>query len=211
MIFLIFTLFLNVSSETIITYDNLMSSAKKHLDLNNFDEALAMANKARVLKPSSYDVFNLLGLISYNKNEFKESISYFKKANSIKKSASTYYNIGLAYSNLGDYKKSIVAYEKSTELDPGYKNSIQATASLYLKLKDVPKAINLYKTILETDPSSIDALVNIACLYAYNTVDLSELKIAQDYLNKAKTIEPENARLIKCLEIVDKNILAKRK
>lgn len=211
MFFLFFVLYFSVFSEAVITYDSLMSASKKHLELKNFDEALAMAGKARVLKPGSYDVYNLLGLISYNKNEFKEAISFFKKANSIKKTAATYYNIGLVYSNLGDYKKSIASYEKSSALDPTYKNSIKAIASLYVKLKDVPKAINVYKTILESDPTSFDALVNIGCLYAYNTSDTGELQTAKEYLTKAKTIDAENSRVNTCMELVDKNIMAKRK
>jgi len=197
-------------TEEIITYDSLMNNAYQHLRIKNYDEALALVNRARIIKPSS-EVFNLSGRINYEKGlqtkdtkYFNQAVDSFKRSINLKKTASSYYNLGLAYLNLSDSKKAIACFNKSKEIDPQYKNASSATALLFLKLGDILNAIEVYESILDEDSKSLDSLVNVACLYAYNSVAKDELRHAKAYAIKALEIEPENLRARDCLNNIER-------
>jgi len=194
-----------IFSEEIITYDSLINNANQHLRIGNYDEATLLVNRARIIKPS-YEVFNLSGRIYYQRaiktndeKYFKQAIESFRRSINFKKTAPAYYNLGLAYLNTKDSKKAIASFNKAKEIDPKYSNANTATALLFLKLGDILNAIEVYENILDEEPSNIDALVNVACLYAYNSVAKEELEHAKDYASRAIKLDEYNQRAKNCL------------
>jgi tetratricopeptide (TPR) repeat protein len=192
-----------------------MNNASQHLRIGNYDEALASANRARVLS-QTYEVYNLLARINYsigtkkdNKTYFKNAEENFKRALNLKKTAPAYYNLGLTYLNLEDKNNSIKAFNKAKEIDSKYEKASSAIALLYLKLGDIIAAIEVYENIINEDPNSIDALENIGCLYAYNSVGRDELEHAKSYINKALEINPNLDRASSCLKIIERTLTMK--
>ncbi|MFH1397019.1 MAG: putative PEP-binding protein, partial [Candidatus Omnitrophota bacterium] len=91
------------------------------------EEATLFLEEARSLSPNNSKVFNYLGLIAFQKDEFSLAIRYFEKAVSLKSDHSLYFNdLGSAYYFHGDYLLALKAFNEAIRLDEGnylaYKN-----------------------------------------------------------------------------------------
>ena len=96
------------------------------------------------------------------------------------------------YFNNKDYKKAIDEYLK---IQPPTVDSMLGAASAYQNMEDTPNAIEYYKKALELKPTDSEIAYYIGALYA----DDEKYTDAENYLNKALTLNKNNAKAFELL------------
>lgn len=96
------------------------------------------------------------------------------------------------YFNNKDYKKAIEEYLK---IQPATVDSMLGAASAYQNMDDIPNAIEYYKKALALKPTDSEIAYYIGALYA----DDERYADAENYLNKALTLNKNNAKAFELL------------
>ena len=91
-----------------------------------------------------------------------------------------------------DYKKAITEYLK---IQPATVESMLGVASAYQNMEDIPNAIEYYKKALALKPTDSEIAYYIGALYA----DDERYADAESYLNKALTLNKNNAKAFELL------------
>ncbi len=145
------------------SYNLLVNLARAHYNNNEKDMAHDLLIKAKGYKPIDEQVYNLLGLIEMDKQEYEESIEYFKKAIELEDdNLYVYNNISLAYIHIGEFKEAEKYIVKAVELDPFEPYVYNNAGVIYENLTRYEEALNYYNKALAVDPDYKKAEINLA-------------------------------------------------
>ncbi len=131
-----------------------------------------------------------LGDYYLQNNDINTAIKHYEMA--IKKDSlliPAYSNLATAYSIIGNKDKAIQTLENWIKLEPSNSRSYYLRALLYFELKNNEKAIADLNKAIELNPNDTRSMYNIATYYFQ---DKKDLQLAENYINKALTIEPNN-------------------
>lgn len=151
-----------------------------------------------------------LGNISTLKDNYNEAIKHYDKATTLLPDFfEAYRNKGLAYKLNKQPDKALEAYEKAHQLNPDDKKCMLNLGNIYsekcpsdkgfigfFKKGFCEKGENIYLKAIKTDKNYADAYVNLAYLY----LDQGKNEQAKDIIFKAKSIAPNDNRIITLLE-----------
>jgi tetratricopeptide (TPR) repeat protein len=99
-------------------------------DLNQPDEALQLAQKAKELAPENVSVDDTIGWAFYRKGLYRTAVSYLEKAAAKEPKALYRYHLGLAYWRAGEVKNGRQTLEAALRLDPNLPEASQARQAL---------------------------------------------------------------------------------
>ncbi|CAF1321878.1 unnamed protein product [Adineta steineri] len=158
-------------------------------------------------------IYNQLGSIKYNQEEYPEALTYFEKSLAINQKilpsnhlnlAMSYNNIGLVYYSMGDYPKALSSLEKALanrqQLLPSNHPHLGASylniGNVYSNTGDYPKALSYYEKALANRQQSLPSnhpdlgasYLNIGNVYS-NTDDYPK---TLSYYKKALTIQRQS-------------------
>jgi tetratricopeptide (TPR) repeat protein len=88
------------------------------LQLGRYDEAKRRFEKSVKLKNDYAEAVNNIGVVYYQKRNFKKAIAQYKKALAIRESASFYSNLGAAYFDQKHLDLAMEQYLRALQLDP---------------------------------------------------------------------------------------------
>ncbi|AKM81911.1 TPA: tetratricopeptide repeat protein [Candidatus Berkelbacteria bacterium] len=109
-------------SEKEMTVYGLLAQADDAFDRKSFIEAEELYVKAAANSPQDVHIFNRLGIIYLEQNNFYDAKEAFRQTVKLEeKKASHSVNLGLAYLGLKDYFKASQAFDQALVLDPGNK------------------------------------------------------------------------------------------
>ncbi len=98
---------------------------------NNLDEALKLAQTARLQLPSSPEVSDTLGWVYYKKGLPSLAVPIFRESvDKSPKNAVYRYHLGLAYAKSGHLEDARKALEQALALDPKFNGSADAQSVL---------------------------------------------------------------------------------
>lgn len=153
-------------------------SGKKAYDEKKYDSALVYLENVIKEKQTFADVYNMLGLLYYNKTRFEDAIKSFKQALLLNPNyTEAGLNLTVVFNELGRYDESAGVYEKAKEmrrddekyLDPFIKGKL---ANMHAELGKIYKDLGLYddaaeeyKKALNLRPEFIDIRVNLGVVY----------------------------------------------
>lgn len=173
---------------------------------NKLDDAITIYNEL-LKSDTTGEIYVNLAIAQNQKGEYNNAINTLKAAKtkfpnntqitttiaSIEQEA---VNNKLAkaadYFNNKDYKKAIDEYLK---IQPPTVDSMLGAASAYQNMEDTPNAIEYYKKALELKPTDSEIAYYIGALYA----DDEKYTDAENYLNKALTLNKNNAKAFELL------------
>ena len=173
---------------------------------NKLDDAITIYNEL-LKSDTTGEIYVNLAIAQNQKGEYNNAINTLKAAKtkfpnntqitttiaSIEQEA---VNNKLAkaadYFNNKDYKKAIDEYLK---IQPPTVDSMLGAASAYQNMEDTPNAIEYYKKALELKPTDSEIAYYIGALYA----DDEQYTDAENYLNKALTLNKNNAKAFELL------------
>lgn len=148
------------------------------------------------------DVYNKLGLISYNEGFFEKACGYFEKALEINpRYTEVSLNLAVTYNELGKYDKARIIYSKARQirerdggkLDPFVKGKLAnlhfETGKIYYEMGLLEEAMAEYGKALALRPDFVDVKVMMGM--AFRDSGLFDLAIHE--FKKAKEIKPEYA------------------
>jgi tetratricopeptide (TPR) repeat protein len=141
---------------------------------------------------------NVTGVALYNQGRYAEALQVFEQAKqSEPTNADTYYNLASTYHRLGnnakDKKMQETAeslYNQCLDLSPDHVDCHRALAVLLVDTGRSDKAFALVKNWAQRNPRSSDARVELARLHQ----EFNQNKIAQQYLDEALAMDPNNAK-----------------
>jgi len=141
---------------------------------------------------------NGTGVALYNQGRYAEALQVFEQAKqSEPTNADTYYNLASTYHRLGnnakDKKMQETAeslYNQCLDLSPDHVDCHRALAVLLVDTGRSDKAFSLVKNWAQRNPRSSDARVELARLHQ----EFNQNKVAQQYLDEALAMDPNNAK-----------------
>ncbi len=141
---------------------------------------------------------NGTGVALYQQGRYAEALQTFEQAKqSDPTNPDTYYNLASTYHRLGtsakdqkmlDNAESI--YNQALELSPDHVECHRALAVLLVETGRSDKGFTLLKRWAQTSPNVSDARVELAKLHQ----EFNQTKIAEQYLDEALAMDPNNAR-----------------
>ncbi len=120
---------------------------------------------------SNFDAWHLLGVLSYQKNQFDMAIVQIEKAIKLNPNIASFYsNIGLVHHQKKQFEKAILSFKKALELNPNYPEALNNLAnSLRESSKDnSQEALDCYKKALKLNPNYSEAFNNMGNLFTEN-------------------------------------------
>ena len=128
-------------------------------------KATELLNKALEISPD-HEFANLnLGLILFEKKNYKEAISFFLKSfdkNNL--NIITLYHLGLANMLLNNLEKAENYFNKIINLNKNDENTLLNLGILYRKKNELKKSLEIYERIIKINPNNLNALNNIGVL-----------------------------------------------
>lgn len=131
------------------------------------EEALPFCLKALQINPRMDDIYNLLGILYFEKDK-NMSIMLYKRSIEIKpRNERAYYNLCTTYLSMREYQNAENACRKAIEIDPGYADAYNNLGNAYLSTNRQKEALVSYKKALELNPNIGAAHNNLGTIYLY--------------------------------------------
>jgi tetratricopeptide (TPR) repeat protein len=161
--------------------------ARAYYFLDETDLCLKTAEKALLLNPKNAEAYNCIGVIFYEKNEYKKAIKEYEKAILCDPGLPyTYVNLGTSCYLLKQYKKAIGLYNKALKIAPQYSDAYNGLGDAYYALKQYEKAIDAYNEAIKINPTYSDPYYSLGIIYS----ELEKYEKAIDAYNEAIKIDP---------------------
>jgi len=146
---------IKLNKNYVVAYSNL---GYTYMSLREWDKAIQ--NFRIILKypnlTSPHYVYNAVGWVYYEKNEFRKSIEELKKAIELKKNyAIAYYNLGLSLMGLEDFDQAINEFKNAIKYQPDLVQPHNQLALIYLKKNMKQKARKKFQKVMELAPESL--------------------------------------------------------
>jgi tetratricopeptide (TPR) repeat protein len=171
-----------------------------------YEEALADYETALKLKPDDLEVYNYIGIIYLETNDYKRAIKYFLQAS--KKSETYYqplYNLGITYSQIARQKESrknnntaIRYFKKALKKNPAYVDAYNQIGMIYESYEEYEKAKDYYQKALNINSDYIEVKLNLGNI-CYKQNDLEQ---AQNYYEEILSVNPNFAEAISNIGLV---------
>jgi len=131
-----------------------------------FDEADKCFLDARRLNSKNVDVLNLLGIRSYQKQEYKSAIDFLNQANQIApNSAQTLSNLGLVHNALCKFSEALHFFDLAIQCDPSIPETHNNRGNALKGLERIVEANKAYEQAIVLWPNYPEALSNQGVLF----------------------------------------------
>jgi Flp pilus assembly protein TadD len=143
-------------------YKLLVNLGRAFYNTKEFSKAEKVLKEAQNSTNIDEQIFNLLGLINLNKDNYEVSIDYFKKALKIdKENYYVYNNLGYTYILKENYKEAKKYLNRAVSFNPEVSFIYNNLGIVYENLGNKTKALNNYRQALSINPEYEKAKKNI--------------------------------------------------
>lgn len=170
------------------------------------DRALAAWQKIIQLEPDNVLGYEDVGAAYLNEGKYNECIPMFQKALQLHPTADNYSNLGTAYYYLKRYDEAVQMFAKANEMNPNDQEVRGNLADAYRWSGQKDKADTTYDQAislafkdLQVNPRDANALQYVALYYAKK----GQFTWAQDYIHKARAIDPNNVNCVYNEAVID--------
>jgi serine/threonine-protein kinase len=185
---------------------NYRQLGKAYFQIGDNDKALAAWQKIIQLEPDNFEGYQDVGAVYLTEANYSECIPLFQKALQLNPTADNYSNLGTSYFYLKRYDEAVRMFAKATEMNPNDQELRGNLADAYRWSGQKDKAdatydqaISLAFKDLEVNPRDANALQYVALYYAKK----GQFTWAQDYIRKARAIDPNNVYCVYNEGVVD--------
>ena len=179
-----------------------------YIDFGNYDGAVKQFQMVTQLEPQNAAGYDNLGSVYSRMGRYEESVTAYQKALAIQPYAATYSNLGTSFFYLKRYQESVQMFQKAVEMSPGEETIVGNLADAYRWAGDKNKANESYAQAialaykqLQVNPRDSNALGHMA-LYHAKKGDAAQ---AQDFIRRARAIDPSDIYLIYTVAVVETN------
>lgn len=171
------------------TNDTLAEAIQAHQQ-GNLDGALSLYQAVLQKNPDDTDALVFLGVIAYQKKQYKESEALFRKALSINNTLPVAWcNFGSLLQDTQRMEKAINAFKNAIELRPEFPEAYANLGNAYAALGELEKAVVAYQQALRQRPDYLDAELNLGISFR----EMGRFELAEQCFISAITKYPESA------------------
>ena len=125
-------------------------------NLERYDEALELLEKAKNLNPSNIEIYLSTGSIYSLQGKHEQAILVYEEALEFndEQQEEIFYNIGLAHQSMEHYDDAINAYKKSIELNISHEGALYELAFCLDVVGQLENSLSYYKKFIDEDPFS---------------------------------------------------------
>ncbi len=179
------------SEQKVIEKFDDLDKAQEFIDSENYEKAINLINNFLKENKKNGRAYQLLGIIYFNKNKYKDSIDNFKKAFKFGiNDFESYFMAAEACLSIQNIDEALTWYKKASKINNNDVFLKLSLADLYCKKSDYTNATNIYKEILKRDSKIIEADVGLAKIELDKGFDDIALKhinsILESHKNNAK-------------------------
>ena len=158
---------------------------KDFIKKDDEDSAIENFRKATQKNPQDAGAFFLLGMLYYEKGDYKRAIEAYQENIRIipDNSSIIYNNLGWAYGELGKYQEAVDAFKEAVKQNPENADFHYGLGWVYNELKDYKKAVESYKQAILIQPGHTYAHYGLGMIYLVQrdkNAALNEYKILKD-------------------------------
>jgi serine/threonine protein kinase/tetratricopeptide (TPR) repeat protein len=176
-----------------------------YFEYGNYEGALKQFQIVTQLEPQNAAGYDNVGSVYSRMGRYEESVTAFQKALEIQPYSATYTNLGTSFFYLKRYSESVQMFQKAVEMSPNDETFVGNLADSYRWAGQKDKAnatydqaIGLAYKQLQVNPRDSSALGHMA-LYNAKKGDVAQ---ANDFIKRARTIDPSDVYLIYTAAIV---------
>ncbi len=151
------------------------------------DQAEAIYRRILRARPEDADALHYLGLIAYQRGQYREAVSLIHQAIAKRDGAAAFYcNLGNAYKGLAQHEPALQAYATALQLDPGLAAAHFNQGNVLRAVCRTEAAAESYRRALALAPGFAEAWFSLgqACM------DLEAIDQADDCYVKAIALNP---------------------
>jgi tetratricopeptide (TPR) repeat protein len=164
-----------------------LQSAVSFVTNGNISEALKIVEPLIKNYPNESILYNIRGVCSKAKNEFKDAVNDFNQAVLIKPDyAEAYYNLGVTLREMGDSQNAIKAYQEALKHNNHYPKAHNNLGQVFLVMGNLDSAIDHLEWAVALQPEFADAHNNLGSAYLGN----NRVSDAIESYKKAVTLNP---------------------
>jgi len=143
-----------------------LQSAVSFVTNGNISEALKIVEPLIKNYPNESILYNIRGVCSKAKNEFKDAVNDFNQAVLIKPDyAEAYYNLGVTLREMGDSQNAIKAYQEALKHNNHYPKAHNNLGQVFLVTGNLDSAIDHLEWAVALHPEFADAFNNLGSAY----------------------------------------------
>lgn len=177
-----------------------VTSAKIHIQNNNWDKAIGELESAVEAYPNNAEAHFLLGQAYGKKGLYKEMnkefITSLKISNNFEQEIAAErewhwignYNAGIKAADNEKFQKAEALIVSAIIINPSKYEAHKKLAFIYQKTNEFEKAISVYNKLLEKRPNDVELLLAVSSLYYQQ----QKFEKVVPFLNKVLEIEPQN-------------------
>ncbi len=152
-----------------------------HATTGREDKALPFCIKAIQINPRLDDIYNLLGILIYDKDKNAAILLYKKSIEARPRNEHAYHNLCKTYLSIKDYEKAEESCQKAIEIDPDLADAYNNLGNVYMATNRHKEALISYKKALELNPGMGSAHNNLGTIYLY----AKQYDLAIEHIDKA--------------------------
>jgi tetratricopeptide (TPR) repeat protein len=173
----------------LVTIVEAFALAFKHQQQGNLHLAEQLCKEILHVDASHADSYHLLGVLSYQREDFQQAESFFRHALALAQTASCHSNLGLTYEALGLLEEAVASYRQALHLRPEFAVAHNNLANARRKQGNLDEAIHHYQQALALQPEYAEAHNNLGL--TFDRIGMVEKAI--HHFRQALEIKPDFA------------------
>lgn len=141
------------------------------------------------VQPKHCDALNILSLMAYQANDYRQAVNFLDRAITIQPSAAAYSNRGIALNELGQLEAAVASYDKAIALQPDYAVAHANRGKVLRELGQLEAAVAGYDRAVALQPDFAEAHYNRGNVLK----SLTRLEAAVASYDKAIALRPDFA------------------
>ena len=171
-----------------------INNMKKGLELHRagkLDEAERFYSKALRFDPENGDLYNLVGLVAYEKGNDQKAVKMFRDAIARNKTRDDfYYNLGNALQASGDNESAVVAFRQSLMINPNNEKSWKNLGNVLELTGKREEALKAYQSSIKLYPMDAEVLFSAANILS----EMGTYEEAAAFYRQTIELEPDHSK-----------------
>ena len=172
------------------------------MQLGRYQEAIVSFKNAIQLEPGFAEAYFRLGYCLRQLGRHEEAIEAHSEAVRLEPGNIEYLNsLGVDRIKMGDYKGAIEDLNRAAKANPRHASVLLNLGNAHSLLGNSKEALNFYNRVIDFDPG--DYIVYALAGQVYQE-QLKDFKKAREFFEKARSIAPDDPRIVRLLNNLDK-------
>ncbi|MFX1450015.1 MAG: protein kinase [Promethearchaeota archaeon] len=175
----------------------IFNKAGSFANIGLYDDALKIYKDLLKTNPNDISVIYNMGVVLFEKGDFKKSNSMFKKvlefdsALPFEKKIKIYTEIGVNFMSMNSNNEALKYFKEALNIDQYNIKALAYMAEILRQSGELDKAETILNDALKSMPNNAELYIELSKVYIYKDLISKAIEMCQ----KAKTLDPNNAKI----------------